>query len=125
MITKIVRSKIPSIAIENNKPGDFRVVNLRGFPGGDKLFKEKIVEEANEVLIAGNSEELLIELADLKQVIEDYMDFKNISSNDLYSVMLGKKATRGGFKAVHSPAVTDYLVQVMNPTKEMIERIEK
>ena len=125
-VTKIVRSKVPELAKENNVPGDFLKVNLRRIPVGDTLFREKILEEAQEVFEASNREELITELCDLHQAIEEFMEFKGIGSEDVGAMMEAKKVVRGTFLAPRPMLVTTgYYAIVMNPTDDMKEATKK
>ena len=121
--TKIVRSLIPSLAAENRKPGDFLKLDLKSFAYGDELFRDKILEEAKEVVDAGNREELIYELADLKQAMEEYMEFKNISDTDILTIRKAKEISRGTYRCVPMPTI-GYCVYVMNPTSVMKEHME-
>ncbi len=117
MKTKIVRKNTPTIAEENGDPGNFEEVDLRIYPQGDKLFRTKIVEEAREVFAAKNRVDLLYELADLKQVIEEYMTFAAISEEDLDVVQHAKEISNGSFRTIEQSM--GFWVQVMNPCKDM------
>lgn len=58
--------------------------------------KEKLVEEAQEVLEAGE-DELIEELADLAEVLEATMEACGISEGDLAEVRNAKNEKRGAF----------------------------
>ncbi|ART98291.1 nucleoside triphosphate pyrophosphohydrolase [Lactobacillus gasseri] len=63
----------------------------------EDALKNKIVEEANEVKAAPDDQNLLEELADVYTVLEAFLDFKNISKEDLLKQVEAKKAEKGGF----------------------------
>lgn len=87
---KLVRDKIPEFATY----ASYR--QLEPDEREDAL-KNKIVEEANEVKSAPNDQNLLEELADVYTVLEAFLDFKNISKEDLLKQVEAKKAEKGGF----------------------------
>ena len=87
---KLVRDKIPEFATYASyrqlKPEEREVA-----------LKNKIVEEANEVKAAPDEPNLLEELADGYTVLEAFLDFKNISKEELLKQVKAKKAEKGGF----------------------------
>ena len=87
---KLVRDKIPEFATY----ASYR--QLEPDEREDAL-KNKIVEEANVVKAAPNDQNLLEELADVYTVLEAFLDFKNISKEDLLKQVEAKKAEKGGF----------------------------
>ena len=87
---KLVRDKIPEFATY----ASYR--QLEPDEREDAL-KNKIVEEANEVKAAPDDQKLLEELADVYTVLEAFLDFKNISKEDLLKQVEAKKAEKGGF----------------------------
>ena len=87
---KLVRDKIPEFATY----ASYR--QLEPDEREDAL-KNKIVEEANEVKAAPGDQNLLEELADVYTVLEAFLDFKNISKEDLLKQVEAKKAEKGGF----------------------------
>lgn len=87
---KLVRDKIPEFATY----ASYR--QLEPDEREDAL-KNKIVEETNEVKVAPNDQNLLEELADVYTVLEAFLDFKNISKEDLLKQVEAKKAEKGGF----------------------------
>lgn len=87
---KLVRDKIPEFATY----ASYR--QLEPDEREDAL-KNKIVVEANEVKAAPDDQNLLEELADVYTVLEAFLDFKNISKEDLLKQVEAKKAEKGGF----------------------------
>lgn len=87
---KLVRDKIPEFATY----ASYR--QLKPDEREDAL-KNKIVEEANEVKAASDDQNLLEELADVYTVLEAFLDFKNISKEELLKQVEAKKAEKGGF----------------------------
>lgn len=63
---KLVRDNIPQIIEESGKKANYRVLSVEEFK---KALKEKLVEEANELLRAETKEEMVAELGDVFEVI--------------------------------------------------------
>ena len=87
---KLVRDKIPEFATY----ASYR--QLKPEEREDAL-QNTIVEEANEVKAAPDDQNLLEELADVYTVLEAFLDFKNISKEELLKQVKAKKAEKGGF----------------------------
>lgn len=62
-----------------------------------KALKEKVVEEATEVFLAKDNEELAKEIADIYEVIEHLIDASNISTETILRIKEEKKEKLGGF----------------------------
>jgi len=60
--------------------------------------KEKLIEEATEVIEASSAEELIVELADLTEVIHAIAATKNFTPQDIENARLIKKMEKGGFE---------------------------
>ena len=92
---KIVRDKIPAVIAERGEKAE--TVRLRG----DALLKalrEKLVEEAFEVLDAKSGEDLVGELADVEEVVSAICQALQLKESQLRSVRRQKKRRRGGFE---------------------------
>ena len=63
----------------------------------NQALKNKLVEEAHEVLTAENRAELISELADTLEVLEAICNSHNISQAELLEVKNSTKAQRGNF----------------------------
>lgn len=87
---KLVRDHIPEI-IEKN--GQTAYVTVLGDEEYKKALEEKLKEEVNEY-ISDNSVE---ELADILEVLDAILQFRNISWEDVMDTKKKKKEQRGGF----------------------------
>lgn len=87
---KLVRDYIPEI-IEKN--GQTACVTVLGDEEYKKALEEKLKEEVNEY-ISDNSVE---ELADILEVLDAILQFRNISWEDVMDTKKKKKEQRGGF----------------------------
>ncbi len=68
--------------------------------------KDKLVEEAMEARSAGSRDELVEELADLREVVLALLDIAGVSEPEVETCRLAKRAERGGFdQRVHNAAV--------------------
>lgn len=89
---KLVRDKIvTNINSQEGKQATYRVLNDEDYLNE---LNKKVLEEANE-FIEDNSIE---ELADVMEVIESIMKFKNISWDEVRKVQEDKRNKRGGFQ---------------------------
>lgn len=91
---KLVRDKIPTILKNDGIDCECRIMDQEEF--FDSL-KEKIVEEAKEVLTSKNREELIEELADLIEVIEKICVEARISKPDIDNTRIKKYKEKGIF----------------------------
>ncbi len=91
---KLVRDKIPSKIEEGGesvKKAQFSGVFL------ERLLKEKLVEEAFEVLDAESRDEILEELADISAVVDGLLSSINSDRNELKERQEAKETKSGGF----------------------------
>ncbi|WP_099517149.1 nucleoside triphosphate pyrophosphohydrolase [Paenibacillus sp. BIHB 4019] len=91
---KLVRDNIPQIIQASGKQFSSRVLNTAEY---EIALKEKIQEELNEFLEAGDQEEQLEELADLLEVIYSFAHSKGIGREQMELIRERKKDERGGF----------------------------
>lgn len=91
---KLVRDKIPEIINRSGKQLSTSVLDDQQY--GDEL-KNKMVEEAQELVSAKTREDILNELADLEELIQTVSKHNNISAEELEQKRLSKKDERGGF----------------------------
>jgi len=93
---KLIRSKLPA---RMQKEG----VVIHGSELSDEEYiaelKNKIVEEAGEVLLAKDTEHLQTELADVLEVIHAIAEASNIDLDDIEKARVDKRAINGYFKA--------------------------
>ena len=91
---KLVRDKIPEIISWNNRIAKMRILN-------DEEYKlealKKIVEEANEVLVARNNNDLMKEIGDLQEIIEAVIIAFNLDEKEILKIKNQRKKERGGF----------------------------
>jgi predicted house-cleaning noncanonical NTP pyrophosphatase (MazG superfamily) len=87
---KLVRDKIPEI-IKNK--GEFSKTHIATDDEYWQLLLTKLNEEAEEYSKDPN----LSELADILEVINAIIEFKNVDINELEKLRLKKKEDRGGF----------------------------
>jgi predicted house-cleaning noncanonical NTP pyrophosphatase (MazG superfamily) len=92
---KLVRDLIPS----QLEARGITVIysTIADFFGRDKFAREKLVEEATEVLNAKTKEELLEELADLDEVKDALLVLHGFSYADLMHARMLKNEAKGSF----------------------------
>ncbi|MHA1138134.1 MAG: nucleoside triphosphate pyrophosphohydrolase [Candidatus Thorarchaeota archaeon] len=87
---KLVRDKIPEIIRENGETPKVRIAEKDEL---DKLLREKIVEEAKEFLISGDTEELV----DIQEAIDALLMLRKADSALIEIQRHSKLLARGGF----------------------------
>jgi len=92
---KLVRDKIPKIIEEND---DVKVVTraLSQQELADEL-KKKIIEEVNEFNAAESKEDMIVELADIREIEISLMKELRIDEEIVEKVRLERRKKRGGF----------------------------
>ncbi len=89
-LPKLVRDRIPEVIRENGQePVTRQLEDGEVAP----FLKEKVREEAGEFADSGEPEEL----ADLLQVIERYLEVKDVDREEVEELMNQKNMERGGF----------------------------
>ncbi len=91
---KIVRDKVPSVIAANGGKPTSRVLAQDEFA---RLLRDKLVEEAREVVGAQSYEALVSQLADVAEVVATLQKLHDISDDDMAGVRAAKLAERGGF----------------------------
>lgn len=92
---KLIRDKIPEIIKKDNAVPKISELNDEQF----KLaLKEKLVEEAKELLEAKTDEEILNELSDVSQLLESIALNNGLSVADVEKQKEKKKRDRGAFE---------------------------
>lgn len=91
---KLVRDRIPEIIRQQGKI--CQVVTLAETEFQQAL-RQKLVEEAKEAAGAGD-EELIVELADIYEVLNALMSASGISEEQVRQVQAERRAERGGFE---------------------------
>ena len=87
---KLVRDKIPEIIREK---GESPQVRIAGHDELDVLLREKIVEEANEFLFSGDTEELV----DIQEAIDALLKLRKADPALIELQRHSKLLARGGF----------------------------
>ncbi len=77
---KLVRDKIPEIIKKNKAIPKVSVLNAKQFK---VALKEKLIEEAKELLAAKTDKEILNELADILELLESIALNNNITMNQI------------------------------------------
>ncbi len=91
---KLVRDRIPEIIAEQGRNYSIEIMANAGF---ELALREKLVEEAEEVRKA-DPDHLLVELADLQEVLAYLMAVHNISRESLDEEQQKRRTERGGFE---------------------------
>lgn len=94
MKEKLIRDRIPEIMYSSGSVPKTRILDTQEFI---LKLKEKLLEEANEVLQTTTKEQLTEELADLLEVLHTLSQTMNISEIDLQTTQQQKRQKRGGF----------------------------
>lgn len=90
---KLIRDNIPKIIEESGKECTVSVLDDEEYV---LKLKEKLVEEAKEVLLADNKE-IINELADVLEVFETIEKTYRIKHESVLNVMKAKNEKNGGF----------------------------
>lgn len=92
--TKLVRDRIPEIIAEAGKECEVRVMEEGEFRAA---LMEKLVEEAQEAAQAVE-EKIIIELADLLEVIDAVCKVAGLDIRDVQKIQENRRIERGGFE---------------------------
>lgn len=92
---KLIRDKIPEIIDSNGEIAITKVLSSNDYK--KELYK-KLLEEANEVINAGTTDDVLEELADVFEVIRSIAELNNRSFDDIVVIANKKRLKRGGFQ---------------------------
>lgn len=91
---KLVRDKIPQIIKDDNRKPITRVLSDEEYK---KALNDKLLEEYNEVIVAGSSNELMEELADMIEVIRAISLAEGRELEDVIEISKVKRLKRGAF----------------------------
>lgn len=91
---KLVRDKIPLKIKQNGEYSITKTLNDREF---EKAIDDKLKEEALEVALASNKDEVTEELADLLEVMLKKAEINNITFDEIEKLRKSKRDKRGGF----------------------------
>ena len=92
---KLVRDRIPEIIQKEGNTADIIILSEESFI---QAIKEKLIEEANEVLNADNRDDVLSELADLREVMDAIKQIYNINTLEVNTIQAVKALQRGKFE---------------------------
>ncbi len=92
---KLVRDLIPKII----KDEDGRDVPVRSLDDSEfeKYLRQKIVEEATELLHADSDHNLVEEIADVREILDTIEKLKGITPEQIKQIQAQKRTKRGGF----------------------------
>ena|SRR3989344_4490820 len=91
---KLIRDKIPEIIKKSNAIPKISKLSSEQFK---IALREKLVEEAKELLEARTDEEILNELSDVMQLIESIVESNNLTFAKIEKQKRKKRQERGGF----------------------------
>ena len=91
---KLVRDKIPEIINQKWEKCEFIISSGNQY---SKALKEKVVEEAKEILDSKNDKELQEEIADLYEVLEALIKNENFDKSKILEIMKQKKEEKWAF----------------------------
>jgi len=92
---KLIRDRIPEIIAKDGNTADIIILSEESFK---QAIKEKLIEEATEVLNADNRDEVLSELADLQEVMDTIKQMYNINTLEVNTIQAVKALQRGKFE---------------------------
>jgi predicted house-cleaning noncanonical NTP pyrophosphatase (MazG superfamily) len=102
---KLIRDRIPEIIAKDGNTADIIILSEESFK---QAIKEKLIEEATEVLNADNRDEVLSELADLQEVMDTIKQMYNINTLEVNTIQAVKALQRGKFeKRLYLRSVTE------------------
>ena len=92
---KLVRDRIPEIIHKEGREADFVVLNDEQYL---VELKAKLIEEATEVSLSKDRDEILSELADVREVMDALMQVYEISPMEVSTIQALKAIKRGKFE---------------------------
>jgi len=92
---KLVRDRIPEIIRKAGEIPTFRILNDKEFFAA---LRAKIPEEAEELLSASSSKEIVNEIVDLLELLDEIMAQMGISKLEICTLRRSKNKKRGAFK---------------------------
>ena len=92
---KLVRDRIPEIILQRGESVRTAVLEKQALV---KALREKLVEEAYELLDANDMQSVRAELADVREVIDALVNKLNINEDDIKIEQAQKREERGGFE---------------------------
>ena len=95
---KLVRDKIPELMAQEGVIIHSRILSTTEYA---EQLKQKLVEEAKEVAIASDDNQIKHELADVLEVINALCSMHKISIAEIEEIRIEKSKTRGAFLDKH------------------------
>lgn len=95
-LNKLVRDKLVDDYEKSNQLAEYK--KLTPIEHKSELIR-KIIEEASEIKIDSSQDEIISEIADIRQVIDDLSELCGISSEQIELKKQTKFDKKGGFKA--------------------------
>lgn len=92
---KLIRDRIPEIIEKAGEEPQTRILSRREFI---KEIKEKILEEAQELIAARGQKKVINEIVDIQELIDTLIAEMGITKFELWEFQRRKNKTRGGFK---------------------------
>jgi predicted house-cleaning noncanonical NTP pyrophosphatase (MazG superfamily) len=93
--SKLVRDNIPSIIAERGSRCSIKRLPKKAF---EKALLKKVGEEASGILAARTRRELILEFADVVDVLEEIKKIKKISAREVTAARRTNFKRKGGFK---------------------------
>ncbi len=91
---KLIRDKIPEIIAQDNAIAKISTLNSADF---SEALKNKLIEEAKELVLAKDKSDLISELADILELIDSILLDNKLTLTEVKKYQLDKKKKRGGF----------------------------
>jgi predicted house-cleaning noncanonical NTP pyrophosphatase (MazG superfamily) len=91
---KLVRDKIPDIILSSGIQCKIAILSDSEYR---QALKEKLLEEVREIHDAKSREELLLEIADLYEVLDNFLVANNIGQEEVLKKQKQRQEERGGF----------------------------
>ena len=92
---KLVRDNIIDIILESHKSLSYRTLDLDEYK---YYLKKKLLEESNEFDSSMNKDDMIVEMADVFEVIEAILEVYDINIDEVLDVKKMKEEKRGKFK---------------------------
>ncbi|HXK37823.1 MAG TPA: nucleoside triphosphate pyrophosphohydrolase [Candidatus Paceibacterota bacterium] len=91
---KLIRDRIPEIITADNATPKISILNDEQFA---LALKQKVIEEAMELLEAKSKEDIIGELSDLLELVDAIILAHQIDKEELSAKKISKREKRGGF----------------------------
>ncbi|MDD5212951.1 MAG: nucleoside triphosphate pyrophosphohydrolase [Candidatus Gracilibacteria bacterium] len=92
---KLVRDKIPEIIVSEGRECEYFVASEEEY---FKSLLDKILEESIEVSESKTDIEFKEEIADLYEVLDAFIKYKNFSKDEILEIQKAKREKKGGFE---------------------------